>query len=289
MAGCAPASARARSSAVRMPVPRGVLTRACPSSAATGRAVAGRPRPSRTATGSAATGSAAIEAVSPGAGPLGSAPPGAAASGCRSGQAATSGTSSTVCTVSPASVVQPLSSSRPLASVGRPITARSRCPSRRAASIRAVVSSVREKSMPGCSCRNAASVVASPGKVPSSDGGVSAAPATMPSRTCPRCSPPNSWAVLRAASAEASAARACGRTASPAGVSRTVRPERSSSWCPSSRSSCRIWELTPGWVRCSSWAARVKLPCWATVAKYWSCRSSITVDYRRQKFPVLDG
>ena len=105
---------------------------------------------------------------------------------------------------------------------------------------------------------------------------------TIPTRTAPRTSPAISSTVRRADSTEPSAARANGRTAAPTSVSVTVRPDRSSRSCPSSRSSRRICALTPGCATCTRSAARVNEPDSTTATKYSSCRSSITNDYRDQ-------
>jgi len=86
----------------------------------------------------------------------------------------------------------------------------------------------------------------------------------------------------------ARAALAYGSAASPAAVNRTVRRDRSSSGCPSSRSSRWIWALTAG---CATWmrrAARVKLASSATATKYSSCRNSIADDYSFWSKSILD-
>src|SRR5580704_7596256 len=111
---------------------------------------------------------------------------------------------------------------------------------------------------------------------------------TMPIAARPRSKPVSSLTVSLTASTAPSAARACGSTALPTSVSRTDRPDRSSKSWPSSRSSLRIWALTPGWLTSSCCAALVKLPESATVTRYSSCRNSIIDDYRTQTDHVLD-
>ncbi|MCR3752740.1 hypothetical protein LX88_006735 [Lentzea californiensis] len=105
---------------------------------------------------------------------------------------------------------------------------------------------------------------------------------TIPTRTAPRTSPAISSTVRRADSTDPSAARTSGSTAAPTSVSVTVRPDRSSRACPSSRSSRRTCALTPGWATWTRSAARVNEPDSATATKYSSWRSSITDDYRKQ-------
>src|ERR1022692_912701 len=76
-------------------------------------------------------------------------------------------------------------------------------------------------------------------------------PLTMPPVTCPRTSPASSATASRTFATALRAARANGSTAVPTSVSRTDRPERSSSCWPSSDSSRRTWALTPGWATCT--------------------------------------
>jgi hypothetical protein len=52
----------------------------------------------------------------------------------------------------------------------------------------------------------------------------------------------------------------------PAVVTVAVRPERSSRFAPSSRSSWRIWAFTPDWLMCTRSAARVKFASSAMLA-----------------------
>ena len=98
----------------------------------------------------------------------------------------------------------------------------------------------------------------------------SAQPLTMPTVTCPRTRPASSSTASRALATASRAARANGRTADPTSVSRTERPDRSSSCCPSSDSSRRTCALTPGCATCTRLAARVKLASSATATKYCS-------------------
>ncbi len=72
------------------------------------------------------------------------------------------------------------------------------------------------------------------------------------------CSRPRSEAIVsRPRSAAASAARACGSSASPAAVSVTARWSRWKSASPSSSSKRRTCALTAGWATCTRAAARV--------------------------------
>jgi hypothetical protein len=104
----------------------------------------------------------------------------------------------------------------------------------------------------------------------------------VPIATRPRTSPVSSSTACFDPATAPSAARANGSTAAPASVSVTVRPVRSSSGRPSSRSSCLICALTPGCATCRRSAARVKLASSATATKYSSWRSSITMDSSSQ-------
>ena len=73
--------------------------------------------------------------------------------------------------------------------------------------------------------------------------------------------------LLGRAATWASAARACGSSASPAGVSGTERRSRRKTRSPSSASSRRICWLTAGWAIRSRSAARVKCASSATATK----------------------
>jgi ribosomal protein L34E len=92
----------------------------------------------------------------------------------------------------------------------------------------------------------------------------------MPTATLPRTRLASSSTASLVPSTARRAARAYGSTAAPTSVSRTVRPDRSSNSWPSSRSSRRIWALTPGWATWTRSAARVKLASSATATKYSS-------------------
>ena len=74
----------------------------------------------------------------------------------------------------------------------------------------------------------------------------------------------------------------------PAPVSVATRPDRSMRVAPRSRSSWRIWALTPDWLTRTRCAARVKFASSATATKYSSCRSSITSDSSYKKNNLLD-
>lgn len=112
------------------------------------------------------------------------------------------------------------------------------------------------------------------------DGGERADEGIVPTATRPWRSPVCAATAARTSRAAASAARACGRTASPTGVRRTARVVRSSSRSPSSSSSRRTCALMPGWATWSRAAARVNEASSTTVTKYSSCRSSISADSR---------
>ena len=71
-------------------------------------------------------------------------------------------------------------------------------------------------------------------------------------------------------------------------MSRTVLPDRSRSGWPSSRSSWRIWALTPDWLMCTRSAARVKFAVSTTATKYSSCLISITRDSSSHVNELLD-
>src|SRR5256885_3936295 len=85
-------------------------------------------------------------------------------------------------------------------------------------------------------------------------------------------------------------ARACGSAVRPAGVSRTLRGNRSSSGPPSSRSRAWIWCESPGWLTCNTSAARVNEPSSTTVTKYSSWRSEMVMHgfYRVKRNDSLD-
>jgi len=114
----------------------------------------------------------------------------------------------------------------------------------------------------------------------------SAHPLTMPTATCPRTRPASSSTARRALATASRAARANGSTADPASVSRTERPERSSSCCPSSDSSRRTCALTPGWATCTRVAARVKLASSATTTKLLSHFRSMELPASMRRWSV---
>src|ERR1700677_482047 len=112
----------------------------------------------------------------------------------------------------------------------------------------------------------------------------------VPTWSSPVSTPSARRAALLARWAWARLARACGRAVRPAGVSRTFRGSRSSSGPPRARSRAWIWCDRPGWLTCSSSAARVKEPSSTTVTKYSSWRSEINMHimYHFQFIHLLD-
>jgi hypothetical protein len=136
--------------------------------------------------------------------------------------------------------------------------ARSSWPSRSSPARRSELSSVKVMPTPGYLSWNPARSSARTGN---------AHPLAMPTVTCPRTRPASSSTARRAFATASRAARANGSTADPTSVSRTERPERSSSCCPSSDSSRRTCALTPGCATCTLVAARVKLASSATTTK----------------------
>jgi hypothetical protein len=89
-------------------------------------------------------------------------------------------------------------------------------------------------------------------------------------------SPVTSFTACRTASSDANTERTCSSAAAPAAVKVAVRPDRSKSVAPRSSSSFRICALTPDWLMCTRFAARVKFSSPATAMKYSSCLSSIS-------------
>ena len=91
-------------------------------------------------------------------------------------------------------------------------------------------------------------------------------------------SPPAMSGVLSSVSVLSSrseSSRARLRSRCPALVREMPWPPRSSSLQPSSFSSLMIWRESAGWLMCSSSAARVMLPVWATAIKVRSSLMSI--------------
>ena len=160
-----------------------------------------------------------------------------------------------------------------------PIRARSAVPVRTRSMSQSELPSSRVIPTPGWARWNAASA---------SNSGVTVQAVTIPTTIRPESSPVTSSTACRAADAAASAARACGSAAIPAPVSVATRPDRSMRAAPRSRSSWRIWALTPDWLTCTRCAARVKFASSATATKYSSCRSSITSDSSYKKNYLLD-
>src|SRR5690349_11116900 len=111
---------------------------------------------------------------------------------------------------------------------------------------------------------------------------------TAPKVTVPRTRFVTSSTATDMVRTAAKAALACGSTASPAAVRRTVRRDRSSSGWPSSRSSRWICALTAGWATWTRSAALVKLASSTTATRYSSCRSSISDDYSFSINSILD-
>src|SRR5882762_7618467 len=113
----------------------------------------------------------------------------------------------------------------------------------------------------------------------------------VPMCSSPATTPEALLAALLTRCAWARLARAWGSTVRPAGVRRIFRGRRSSSGPPSWRSSARIWWDRPGWLTCSTSAARVNEPSSTTVTKYSSWRREIVMHkiYQPETNDSLDG
>ncbi len=162
--------------------------------------------------------------------------------------------------------------------VPRPTTAMSMRPVCSASTRSSVLATVRLMSTPGDRRETPASVPARS----SSSAGIEV---TVPIATRPRVSPTSSSTANRIPGDGGEGGpgirehrRRLLRSPAP------VRPERSNRSWPSSRSSRRIWALTPGWATWTLSAARVKFASSTTATKYSSWRSSISSDSTK---PVL--
>ena len=111
---------------------------------------------------------------------------------------------------------------------------------------------------------------------------------TVAISSCPLRRLSASRAARAARCAASTVARASGRNAFPAAVSRIPRGSRSMSWPPNSVSSALICCESPGWDTCSSAAARVNEPVSTTASQYSSCRRFITASYRWERVPHFD-